>query len=584
MASNSSIDEIKNVSNIVDVIGEVVPLKRAGSNFKGCCPFHSEKTPSFVVSETKQIFTCFGCGASGDVIEFVKRYYNLDFKEAVEKLGAKYNIKVEFKSNSNSREFEHFYEINREAAAFFMRALFTPGNPGMEYAKSRNILPETIKAFGLGYADGGGTTLLQHLRSKGYSEKDLLKLGLISERNGKYADKFRNRLMFPIINTSGKVIGFGGRIIGDGEPKYMNSPESPIFLKKNNLFGLNLTRQSIGKEDQAIIVEGNMDVVSLYQSGVHNVCATCGTALTESQSKLLARYTKNVVLSYDADDAGRKAALRGIEILHGAGSKVKVLHVTDGKDPDDYVKSHGAAAFKELVKNASSYADYRIDDLKRRFDVESEEGRIEFFKEVAKILAVLSPTEQDIYTKKISAQMDISEGALRLETKDMKARDAEKPKPVRKNASEDEHLEISKLERQLLKILLIAPGYYPQIAARKNAFESSAALSILDAIKKQRDENPHLEAFDENRILDSLDENCSAALNEIIENEPIGGNVETVMQQCFNTIERNALEIREKELLDRLELAGGMEDEGSLQNEILEELQYTRNMITQLRK
>ncbi|MFR9144560.1 MAG: DNA primase, partial [Lentihominibacter sp.] len=309
------VDEIKSRCNIVDVIGRVVPLKKAGSNYKGVCPFHNEKTPSFIVSESKQIFTCFGCGATGDLLEFVKRYYNLDFRGSVEMLAKEYGISLEgaFRSNKDKDE---LYEINRQAARFFFKALRQQANLGYTYMKRRGISEEILNKFGIGYADEKWDSLYGFLRGKGISEEKMLDLGLISKSNGRYFDKFRNRVIFPIINTGGKVIGFGGRIIGEGEPKYLNSQESNIFKKKYNLYGLNLAGGDVRKEDSIILVEGYMDVVSLYQNGVRNVSASLGTALTENQARLIKRYTKNVILSYDADNAGQSAAMRGLDILY----------------------------------------------------------------------------------------------------------------------------------------------------------------------------------------------------------------------------------------------------------------------------
>ena len=258
---NNIVDEIKSRCDIVDVVGRVVSLKKAGSNYKGVCPFHNEKTPSFVVSETKQIYTCFGCGALGDVLSFVEKYYGLDFKGSVERLAKEYGISLEgaFRSSGNRDE---LYEINRQAALFFFRAMRSGANPGYTYMKRRGISEETLNEFGIGYADGEWSSLYDHLRSMGYRDDKLLELGLISRSDkGRCYDKFRNRVIFPIINTGGKVIGFGGRIIGEGEPKYLNSQESAVFRKKNNLYGLNLSRKEAGRQDAIILVEGYMDVV-----------------------------------------------------------------------------------------------------------------------------------------------------------------------------------------------------------------------------------------------------------------------------------------------------------------------------------
>ena len=279
----------------------------------------------------------------------------------------------------------------------------------------RGLDAATLRKFGIGYADAEWDSLYQYFLSKGIDQKTLLELGLISNSKDRYYDKYRNRVIFPIINTRGKVIGFGGRILDDGTPKYLNSPESSIFLKKNNLYGLNLTRQDINKENYVILVEGYMDVISLYQHGIRNVSASLGTALTENQAAMLKRYTDNVILSYDADAAGQAAALRGLDILHRSGCKVKVLHVTDGKDPDEFIKKNGKDAFLKLVHDAMSFADYKIHILKQRLDMNTTDGSVEFLQETAKILRELSPVEADIYIKKIARETKISEGAIRLE-------------------------------------------------------------------------------------------------------------------------------------------------------------------------
>ena len=288
-------DEIKAGCNIVDVIGRSVNLKRSGSNYKGVCPFHNEKTPSFVVSEDKQIFTCFGCGQSGDVISFVEKYYNLSFQEAIEKLASEYNIELKSGEFKNEKKKDVMYNINAEAARFFFEQMRTTENPAYKYIRRRGISDQTIVKFGIGYAPDSWDSLILDMKDKGIDEKQMTALGLASGNNGKIYSKFRNRIMFPIINTRGKVIGFGGRVLDDGIPKYLNSPESEIFRKKNNLFGINLTRQEISKEGKAILVEGYMDVISLFQQGVKNVVASLGTALTENQALMLKRYTNDAV-------------------------------------------------------------------------------------------------------------------------------------------------------------------------------------------------------------------------------------------------------------------------------------------------
>ena len=305
---SSAIEEIKLRSNIVDVINAVVPLKKTGSNYKACCPFHREKTPSFIVSEDKQIFTCFGCGATGDAIEFVKKYYNLQFPDAVRKLANQYGVEIADSYARQGQKRAPYYAANRMAARFFFDALTGKANPGYSYMKGRGFEDKTLVQFGIGYSDENWQSLTDYMKAAGISEEMLTELGLSSrqERRASLYDYFRGRVMFPIINTVGNVVGFGGRVLGDGVPKYLNSRESIVFEKKRNLYGLNLTKGDIREKGFAVLVEGYLDVMSLYQAGVRNVVATLGTALTSEQAKLLTKYTKKVILCYDADSAGGK--------------------------------------------------------------------------------------------------------------------------------------------------------------------------------------------------------------------------------------------------------------------------------------
>lgn len=415
MAYDNFTDELKAQLNIVDIIGREVTLKKSGSNYMGLCPFHNEKTPSFSVNEGKQFYHCFGCGKSGDVIGFVQEYYKLPFMEAVEKLAAENGIKLpERRSSGPKIDYDKYHGINAKAARFFYNNLGTKGNKGLAYLKKRGLSKETITAFGLGYAPASGTALVDHLRSEGVSDDDMLKLGLANNgKNGLY-DKFRDRVMFPIISTQDKVIGFGGRAIADIKPKYLNSPESEIFLKKNNLFGLNLTKKEIDREGRAIIVEGYMDMISLYQNGVKNVAASLGTALTVNQARLLCRYSKNIVLSYDSDSAGINAALRGIDVIIAAGGKPRVMHVTDGKDPDDFIRVHGKDAFIRLADNAMPATDYKLRLAKRGFDLSDDMDVLDYIERVVPILRELGPVELDIYARKLSEEFGVSESAIMM--------------------------------------------------------------------------------------------------------------------------------------------------------------------------
>ncbi len=557
--SKDAVEQLKNSVDIVDVIGRCVQLKRSGANYKGLCPFHNEKTPSFVVSPQKQIFTCFGgCGASGDVVSFVMKYYNLDFNEAVEKLAGEYGVQIQ-KSTRGPDDRDKYYEINREAARFFYRQMTEGPNPGYTYMKNRGIEDRTIKKFGLGYAPDSWNTLCEYFRERGTDEKLLEELGLVSKKDGRYYDKFRNRVIFPIINTAGKVIGFGGRALdGEAMPKYLNSPENRVFQKKNNLYALNLTRQDIGRAKSAIIVEGYMDVISLYQSGVKNVTASLGTALTDNQAKLINRYTKSVVLSYDADDAGLKAALRGIEVLRAQDCKVKVLHVNDGKDPDEYIKKNGREAFLELVENAVPYMEYKLSAAQRGLDMLTDEGKIDYMKRVSAILSDLSPVEADIYIKKISKETDISEGAIRMEISGNTNREKSDQRPLRRTGEEENTGSISNLEATVIKCLLTDPGLSDYLLPHMDIFESElgrkTANLAFEAYGLRGD-------FDRADITDRLDPDESRSLEDSLNRIILTGNEDDVIRQCVHKWKRDKLQEEEKNVIDMLTLADAEKNE-----------------------
>ena len=547
------VDEIKSRCNIVDVIGRVVPLKKSGSNFKGVCPFHNEKTPSFVVSETKQIFTCFGCGATGDVIAFVKRYYNLEFRGAVEMLAREYGISLDgaFRSNRNKDE---LYEINRQAARFFYKAMREKSNKGYTYMKNRGISEETMNKFGIGYADDGWTSLYDFLGAAGVAEKKMLELGLISKSKDRCFDKFRDRVIFPIINTAGKVIGFGGRIIGDGEPKYLNSQESGIFQKKNNLYGLNLARKDVSREDSIVLVEGYMDVVSLYQAGVRNVSASLGTALTENQARLIKRYTRNVVLSYDSDQAGQNAAMRGIDILYREGLRARVLRVFDGKDPDEFIRKNGRGAFYDLMDNALPYGDFKLEFAKAGYDLDDEQQKLDFLRDAVGILQSMKPVEADFYIKKLSADTGISEGAIRFEYSGNNSQEKKMPAGIETSTDlKDYEEQMPLVEQDMIKLMLLDEKFVhlPDDISDK-AFRSTAGINIhrnlLSADDGQR-------PFDINRLKDLLDEDAVQALDMINSKIIPQGREDSIYNDCIDRIRLNELKKQENEIITRLSMA-----------------------------
>ena len=562
---SSAIEEIKLRSNIVDVINAVVPLKKTGSNYKACCPFHREKTPSFIVSEDKQIFTCFGCGATGDAIEFVKKYYNLQFPDAVRKLANQYGVEIADSYARQGQKRAPYYAANRMAARFFFDALTGKANPGYSYMKGRGFEDKTLVQFGIGYSDENWQSLTDYMKAAGISEEMLTELGLSSrqERRASLYDYFRGRVMFPIINTVGNVVGFGGRVLGDGVPKYLNSRESIVFEKKRNLYGLNLTKGDIREKGFAVLVEGYLDVMSLYQAGVRNVVATLGTALTSEQAKLLTKYTKKVILCYDADSAGVNAALRGIDVLREEGADVRVLHVDDGKDPDDYIKKHSAEEFYALIdKKSVPDVEYKIKLIRVKYDTGDITQGVKFLKACAQVLRKLSPVEADLYIRKIADDYGVSEGALRREVGRDEARE-QSGKPAGSDAAAslrhnpgDEAAIL--LEKTLLKLCLQQSKFWPRAAQREDAFVSEGGFEIAAAMNELYEEDSIFRMDD---LKERLSEEAAAYLESIDEDVLVGYSEEQAFEDCMDTLDRRRGEKRIKEIKDILSIAKEEESE-----------------------
>lgn len=570
------VEEIKSKCDIVDVIGRQIPLKQAGMHYRGVCPFHQEKTPSFFVSASKQNFTCYGCGASGDVIEFVQRYHHLDFRSTIEKLADEYGIEINTSGFQSEKKRAELYELNREAASFFYRCFTRKPNPADEYMKKRGLEPNILKKFGIGYADEQWDSLYRYFMEKKVKPEVLLELGLLSFSKGKYFDKFRGRVIFPIINTRGKVIGFGGRTLNDGTPKYLNSPESTVFSKKSNLYGLNLTRQDINKEGNAILVEGYMDVISLYQHGVRNVSASLGTALTENQAGMLRRYGQQVVLAYDGDAAGQAAADRGLDVLRKAGCKAKVLLIHDGKDPDDFIKKNGRESFLSLVQNALPYADYKISRIKERWDIDTTEGKVGFLQEASRLLQRLSPVEADVYVKKIASETNISEGAIRLEVYGDNRKEGLSPAEtgnltheVRSDLNQRTKMKsITVLEKYLIRLMLLKGSFVERIKPYAWIFTHPHASRIYEVILSLYQEDEEVEL---NKVKDSLEQTENMALQDILDNVHLADKEEQVFQDCMVRIEKRRTLRREREII---QLLSDLEDEkdGNLIEQLTKEL------------
>lgn len=477
------ISEVVNANDIISLVSSYVHLKKSGSGYMGCCPFHREKTPSFHVSADKQLYHCFGCGAGGSVIQFAMAAENLDFPDAVRFLAERAGITLPEtgKSESETEEFykrkRRIYEMNRDAALFFRSVLLSPqGKKSLDYLTNRGLSAKTITTFGLGASPDGWDGLLKHLSKLGYDRDLMVEAGLCirNEKNHVY-DRYRNRVMFPIIDTRGNVVGFGGRKLeGDGA-KYINSPESIVYNKSKVLYSLNLAKKS--EHNYLILTEGYMDVISLHQAGFTSAIAGCGTALTLDQARLAAKHSKNIYLCYDSDEAGQKAAKRAIEMFSSVECNVKVLKVPDGKDPDEFIRKHGALAFEKLIASARATTRYEIDSIMQKYDLDDISQKVEFSKEIAVLLSKLkSAVEQDEYIKYVSLKANISEDALLTEIKKLRRRSQYQevnsemrrasgvqsaPTPKKKSA-----VRLIKAESGLLSTMLSSKGTFEKLKDR----------------------------------------------------------------------------------------------------------------------
>lgn len=415
--SDELIDEIRNSNDIVDVISQYVVLKRSGSNYFGLCPFHSEKSPSFSVSPNKQIFHCFGCGAGGNVIHFVSKIENIGFKETIQTLARNAGITLPTLDNGVEDKMQKLkskvYEVNKFAAEFYHQNLYKPTSKiAQEYIKKRKMDNNTLKSFLIGYA-GNYDELYRAMKNAGYNDEEIFASSLVKKsENGKIFDSYRKRLMIPIKDVNDRVIAFGGRVLDDSKPKYINSPENIVYSKGRQLFGLNLAKKS--GQDKIIIVEGYMDAISLYQRGITNVVASLGTALTQAQGRMLRKYASQIIIGYDSDGAGQAATMRGLEILQALGYDVRILQLDEPvKDPDEYVLKYGSGKFNLCVQKSISLVEFKVKILKQNINLSSANDKIKFLNEVANIISkVNNEFEKEVYIDKISSEYKISKEAI----------------------------------------------------------------------------------------------------------------------------------------------------------------------------
>ncbi|MDR2664906.1 MAG: DNA primase, partial [Oscillospiraceae bacterium] len=416
----SFLDELVRKIDIVELVGGYVKLsKRGGGNMFGLCPFHSEKTPSFSVSADKQMYYCFGCGKGGGAINFIMEIENLTFPDAVEHLARRAGMSVpeSGEAGGSRTDRRRLLDINRDAARFYHGVLSTGGGAGAaRYIRERRISGKMVTRFGLGAAPNAWGALRSAMLDLGYSDAELAEAGLAkkSNKSDRYYDTFRNRLMFPVIDTRGSVIGFSGRALDGGEPKYLNTPDSPVFSKSRNLFALNIAKKS--KEGMIILTEGNIDAIALHQAGFDCAVASLGTALSDAQVRLMARYAGKLVIAFDSDSAGEKAAERAIGLTEKTGMSVRILRMRDAKDPDEYINKFGAEAFRLLLERSENHIAYRLGDMRRKYDVKTDDGAIGYLTEATRLLSgIKSVTEREIYTARLSDETGVSAAAIEAE-------------------------------------------------------------------------------------------------------------------------------------------------------------------------
>jgi DNA primase len=507
--SQDFLQELSDRNPIEDVVGEYVQFtKRSGQNLFGLCPFHSEKTPSFSVSPSKQIYHCFGCGKGGSVINFIMEIENLSFPEAVEFLARRAGMKVpEQQSDPGKPKRDRLYALNRDAARFFYEQLSTPaGAAAVDYMLRRGITPGTARRFGLGCAPESWDALCSAMKEKGYTERELYDAGLVRRgKKGGVYDAFRGRLMFPVIDVRGNVIAFSGRALGDVEPKYLNSPETPVFSKSHNLFGLNLAKKS--KSGYIILVEGNIDVVSLHQAGFDSAVASLGTSLTPEQARLISRFKQEVVIAYDADEAGKKAAQRAIGILEKLELKVRVLTVRGAKDPDEFIKAKGPEAFQNLLAESENHVEYRLDAVRAKHDLATDEGKVAYLKEAAGVIAQLPDrAAREVYAMRAASQCGVSPEAVQDEVRQQRRRRAaaarrqterEELRPLRMSQPQERGIQYKNprsaaAEEGVIRLLNLDPSLFRGVELAEADFSSPELWRIYSALRRRADEGAGL--------------------------------------------------------------------------------------------
>jgi len=558
----SKIEEIIQSSDIVSLIGGYVSLKPRGSNHIGLCPFHGEKTPSFTVSADKNIWHCFGCGEGGNAIGFLMKIENMSFVEAAKNLAERCNIKLEVENKEKNDDYERKIKIMEEAAVFYQSNLLNSpaGKNALNYLYKRGLTLETIKKFRLGLSPDGYDKLVKHFEEKKIPLEDAARLGLArkNDKNKSYSDYFRARVMFPIFNYKGAVIAFGGRILTDIQPKFLNSPDTEIFSKRKNLYLFNFAKSEMGKKKYAIVVEGYFDAVIMHQYGFTNTLASLGTALTKEQAELIARYSKNIVLAMDPDEAGEKAVDRGIEIFEDAGLNVKVLVLPKSFDPDLFLRQKGAPEFRKKLGKSINIIDFKIFLGSKKYKLDTPEGKVDFIREImASVKNIKEPVKADEYIKKIAGFINVREELVRSYYKgDKGGEDISRAQAVK-------WFKVPELEERLICFILYNPAYVDKISrALENNFEGLRFSELFNAVSGKKFEN-------EKELADFInlkikDENILSAVRRI----SLRQNTEPITDEFVEGVLKKIKDERLKILFDKLQLeVADLINKGEIEND-----------------
>ena len=585
--SDELLDEIRSSNDIVDIISQYVVLKRSGRNFFGLCPFHKEKSPSFSVSPDKQIFHCFGCGKGGNVFHFISQIENVNFVESVGILAERAGIMLPTSDNDEDNQKQklksRIYEINSTAAQFYHENLYKPtSKQAQEYVKKRKLDNKTLKEYSIGYA-GNYDELYKELVKKGYTEQEMLASSMIlKNNNGQFLDRFRKRFMIPIKDVRERVIAFGGRVLDDSKPKYINSPENIVYSKGRNLFGLNVAKKN--KMEKIIVVEGYMDAISLYQRGITNVVASLGTALTEHQGRLLGKYAKQIIIGYDADGAGQAATMRGLEILQNLGYDVRVLQLDDPnvKDPDEYVIKNGTGRLNRCVDNSISLVEFKVKMLKNTLNINTASDKIKFLNEVAKIISkVDNNIEKEIYIERISKEYDVSKEAIFAQTNKLQYNSNQGSKilerrisPVKQTKAETVEFNdnINRRENMIISLLLTENSHaYENLKniVRPEDFKTDVNRKIAEILYEEYEKgNSNI-----NSILDSIkDEEMLNTITKIMADDYDITDINKAIIDIIKIFEKEKIIEEKKQIISKLE-------DSSLSNEQAKELEAELSKI-----